>query len=458
MNSETVFTASGATALAAAAVMLFSLSSCGGSGVEPSDAAVKYVAEVHKTEKSDLNPDSLLLYVDYSTCVAEAMNSPFFQEVQPTIVSNTPIYYSIKGNVIAREKGDTYKLLRGVEEVNNADLLTAAGQIAGQNRQAVLITDAEYWHPGVGDNLNNPYMSKAIGKWLSAGRDIYIYAEPYVESGQFDKQRYYIVFTDDRLPAEQNIHSKMARAISSLGNVKKLHLSARAPKGEISAAEFPVNDEDGLMLFNKDASRDNFSNGHPILVFDSNLAEIAQSLSGAAENKAGNPVDLPFISGLTLPKDAGGVFEIDDMDVRVYNLTTCAIDFATEETDEEGEPVKKTARLNLDLVNDVFEIGEKELESGKLALYFEKEFVESGEMSAPTLLRVDIVADEAKADFDKDGNAYRLLSWNSISRNAQGGRNNSFFESVKQAVNNDKSINPAAEGRNIIYTLYIYAE
>jgi len=455
MNSKTVFLASGATALAAT-VMLVTLNGCSSSDVEPSEAAVKYVSEVHQTETSDLNPDSLLLYVDYSTCVAEAMNSPFFQEVQPTIVSNTPIYYSIKGDIIAREKGDTYTLLRSVKEVNNADLLTAANQIAGQKRQAVLITDAEYWHPGVGDNLNNPYMSKAIEKWLSAGRDIYIYAEPYLESGKFDKQRYYIVFTDDRLPAEQNIHTKMAQAITSPGNVKKLHLSARAPKGVITS--FPVNDEDGLMLFDKDASRENINNGRPILVFESNISEIAQSLSQADENKAGKPIDRPFISGLPLPKDNNGVFSIDDLDVKVYNLTPYAIDFATEETDEDGEPIKKTAKLSLDLVNDVFEIGEKELENGELALYFEEEFVQSGKMKDPTLLRIDIVADEADANFDKNGSTYQILSWNSISKNAKGGRNNSFFESVKQAVNNDKSINPAADGRNIIYTLYIYAE
>lgn len=299
MNLKTVSLATGASMLAAAGFLAATLNSCGGSDVDPADAATKYVAEVQEVEASDLNPDSLLLYVDYSTCVAEAMNSPFFQEVQPTIVSNSPIYYSIKGNDIAREKGDTYTLLRSVKEVNNADLLSAANQIAAQNRQAILITDAEYWHPNVGDNLNNPYMHEAIGKWLTAGRDIYIYAEPYLESGKYNKQRYYIVFTDDRLPAEQNIHDKMAKAITASGNVKKLHLSASAPKGEI--AELPVNDEGGMLLFDKDSSRDNFRNGLPLLVFESGVSNMAKALFEADENKAGKAIDLPFISGLPPP-------------------------------------------------------------------------------------------------------------------------------------------------------------
>lgn len=424
----------------------------------PENLSMKYLTEVHTVEASDLQSDSLLLYVDYSTCVAEAMNSKFFQDVQPTLSSNKPLYFSIKGNKIAREYGNTYDLLRSVKEVNNADLRTAANDIAAQDRQAVLITDAEYWHPGAGDNLNNPYMHEALGKWLSAGRDIYIYAEPYLESGKYNKFRYYIVFTDDRLAPENNINRKMESSISSLGDVKKIHLSARAPKAVIT--EIPVDDSEGIMLFEKDNTRDNFKKGVPMFVFENNIYEIAQALQNAGENKAGKPISLPLIAGVDLPVDANGIFDISDYDVNVYDLTSQAIKYTTPETDDEGNAIAKTATLDLkgSQMEDVFEVGEKELKDGKLALYFENDFIERDAEKGPSLLRVDIVADDASSQLDKSSPLYETLSWDSISKAAKGGRNNSFFESVKQAINNDKTINPSADGRNIIYTFYIFTE
>lgn len=454
MNFKTL--AAGILAIGVATgVSVLSLSSCGGE-VDPSEASLSYLKETHAVETSDLAEDSLLLYVDYSTCVAEAMNSKFFQDVQPTIVSNHPLYFSIKGDKISRENGETYTLLHSVKEVNNADLREAVRQIAAQNRQAVLITDAEYWHPGVGDNLNNPYMKESIGKWLAAGRDIYIYAEPYLESGKYNKKRYYIIFTDDRLNPEININTKMQQAITSLGDVKTLHLTARAPQAALSLDI--ADDPDGITLFDNSLTKDNFEQGVPLFVFGENIYKIAESLHGASENKAGNPIDLPFVKGIKIPACADGIFNIDDYEVKVYDLTADAIEFATPETDEEGEPVVKKAKWNPVEIDDMFELGEKELENGEFALYFDEKYLENGGSDGPSLLKVDIVVDDAKALTEKNTGVYETLSWDSISKAAQGGRNNSFFESVKQAVINDKSISPEAEGRNVVATFYVFTE
>lgn len=422
----------------------------------PNDSAgdaLAYLKEVHEVETSDLETDSLLLYVDYSTCVAEAMNSSFFQEVQPTIVSNHPLYFSIKGDKITREKGDTYQLLRGVKEVNNADLKSAAEQISRQNRQAVLITDAEYWHPSVGDNLNNPYMKEALGEWLKSGRDIYIYAEPYLESGKFNKQRYYIVFTDDRMNPDENINEKMQKGISSLGDVKKIHLSARVPKMTVSADM--IKDEDGYTLYKPAETRDNFRAGTPLYVFETGISDIAEALKNAGENKKGEPIDLPFISGINIPADLNGIFKIEDYDVKVYDLTEQAVDFVTPAEDENGDLVVKKATCELTPMDDVFDL-EEDSKTGEFALYFDEDF-DTG-IKGPKLLRVDIVADKAETLFGKDTDVYNTLSWESISKAAAGKRNNSFFESVKQAVINDKTINPAAPGRNVVTTFYIVTE
>ncbi len=458
MNSKNLLLGFGG--LLVAIGLAWGVTSCGKKGRnftnDPAEDSFTYLKAEHKIDSTDLETDTLLLYVDYSTCVAEAMNSAFFQEVQPTIISNKPLYFSIKGNDIKQEEGDTYQLLRGVKEVNNADLKTAAEQIAGQNHQAVLITDAEYWHPNVGDNLNNPYMKGALSKWLAAGRDIYIYAEPYVESGKFNKNRYYIVFTDDRMEPDKNINKKLQKGISSLGEVKKLHLTARAPKVDMTAEM--MKDEEGNTLFDKDASRDKFRQGVPMYVFETNINDIAKSLKGAGENRKGDPEDLPLIAGIELPTDDSGIFNINGFDVKVYDLTPQAVDFTTPEEDEEGNPVVKTAEWNPVLLDDVLEIGEKELKNGQLALYFDDDFIEDGDLEGVQLLLVQIVADKAESQFDKDSDAYKILTWESISKAAKGGSNNSFFESVKQAVINDKSINPAAQGRNVVASFYLVTQ
>lgn len=456
MNTKTSLTV-GALLLGVVGLSVFAFSSCGGDGVDdPQAASVNYLKATQKAEASDLNTDTLLLYVDYSTCVAEAMNSSFFQEVQPTIVSNHPAYFSIKGDKIARENGDTYTLLRSVKEVNNADIKSAINRIADNNRQAILITDAEYWHPGVGDNLTNPYMKGALGKWLSAGRDIYIYAEPYIESGKYNKKRYYIIFTDDRLDPKSNINKKMEDAITSLGDVKKIHLSARAPKAEITTDA--VKDDDGLMMYEKSRSNDNFKENVPMFVFSSHIYDIATSLQNADENKAGNQIDLPIVSGIKVPVDANGIFNIDDYDVKVYDLTSDALDFATVKTNEDGDTIANKAKWNPVELDDVLELGEKELENGEFALYFDKDFIKNGKVEGLSLLKVEILADDAKEMTEKNDPLYETLSWESISKAANGGRNNSFFESVKQALINDKTINPSADGRNVVASFYIYTE
>lgn len=60
-----------------------------------------------------------------------------------------------------------YQLLRTVKEVNNADIKTAVNRIVNGNRQAVLITDGEFFTQGItGDNLNNPYLSESFRTWM----------------------------------------------------------------------------------------------------------------------------------------------------------------------------------------------------------------------------------------------------------------------------------------------------
>ena len=150
-----------------------------------------------------IQENQLNLFVDYSTCIAQAMNydhtsSRFYQALVPSLTHETKHYFSIKGNDIQEEQGETFSLLRTVKEVNYADLATAVEMIANGSTEAVLLTDGEYYQQSIaGGNINNPYMTNAFKTWLMKGHDVYIFAEPYVETNrgrQFNKKRFYLIF------------------------------------------------------------------------------------------------------------------------------------------------------------------------------------------------------------------------------------------------------------------------
>ena len=179
----------------------------------------EFVAHNYAPEFTTMS-DSVDLYVDYSTCVAEAKKSSYYAATHPSIVDCSPTFYSIKGKNIKKETEDrqmVYQLLSSIKEVNHADIKQAVGRIVNSNRQAVLITDGEYYMQGnVRDNLNNPYLAEEFRAWLRAGRDIYIYSEPYLENGRYGKYRYYMLFTDSEL--ENDINERFARSAPSARN------------------------------------------------------------------------------------------------------------------------------------------------------------------------------------------------------------------------------------------------
>ena len=53
-----------------------------------------------------------------------------------------------------------------------------------------------------GANPNNPYLADAFKTWMKKGHDIFIISEPYIETNnglQYNKKRFYFLFTDTRL-------------------------------------------------------------------------------------------------------------------------------------------------------------------------------------------------------------------------------------------------------------------
>lgn len=305
------------------------LSGCDSRIDTPSE--VKYLSQFHdryQVEKQDpLRGDELALYVDYSTCIARGMSSPFYNAVVPSLVNTTRNYYSIKGDSIRREIGAVYTLLNSVQEVNYADLQSAANRMAEGKGESVLLTDGEYFQLDKGgSNINNPYLAPAFKKWLLRGHDIYILSEPYVElykGSHFAKKRFYILFTDSRLPG--NIYERIKQTVNfgAYAGVEEFHLSVDHPSlrsynGQHSQVNPALSAQvKGYGTYEVHEWSVDWKNGiEPLIV-------------SAADSVTGEPLPSGdyIVRALTLDRKSLGMFDIKELEARVYNLNAPYAEF-----------------------------------------------------------------------------------------------------------------------------------
>ncbi len=434
------------------------VSSCGkklaSDGFDPKDFA-KEVAEFvqfngweHLAPADTLN-EEIDLFIDYSTCVSEAGNSLYYRTVHPVIVDMNPTYWSIKGSVIRKETNNrqmVYQLLNSVNEVNYADIKGAVEQIVNGDNHAVLITDGEYYMKGgVKDNLNNPYLADSFRKWLNRGFDIYIYSEPYRESGRYDKFRYYMFFTDDNV--ENNIRDRFDRSAPAQNDVKMIHLSGKLP--ELTAGEgYPdinVSLSPNTML--------NWKGDHcDVQEYYANWNKIYKYLLDSAYDENGNPLEDGdyLVKGLFLNNGASEAFKVENVRIDAYNIGESFVNYETSKMLEEAP-----SRCVLPMKAKLFKI-DKALfdETGEIAIMLDKDNIYDGLDAFPNLLKVDIVADRVVENFSQNNEINDRFQWMSIS-SAQGGNfNTSLYESIRQILL-DPAMNPVQSKPAVLYTIYI---
>lgn len=449
-----------ATGVIGASLCIGVLASCSGPkspfDKESISALPAFVELNFPAEKSALRTDSIDLYVDYSTCVAEANASSFYQAVQPAIIDAAPTFYSIKGNDIKKETSDKqqiFALMRTIKEVNNADLKTAVDHIVNGDRQAILLTDAEYFMKGVtGDNLNNPYLADQFRKWMSKGNDLYIYCEPYLESGKFNKFRYYMIFTDNRIA--DNFHDKFRKSLgSTASDYKMFHLSNKADETLTFNEKYPIVD-DNLSL-NTDSRMTPAKNGIDMQEYMTDWEKINRYMLTEAVNAMGNPVPggLPLLRGIYLKTEPNEAYRITDVDVKTYQLTPAYRQYL----DSVAAGGKLLPAEAFEEVADLFTINKKMFEeNGEIMLQLDEKMDGSTLLADgyPNLLKVDFVVSDAKENLTDNEEINRMFQWQSIQAANAGKLNTSLYESIRQALISDGS-NPKSQKNNVIYTIYL---
>ena len=453
--------------------LVLTVCACGPKDPTPDiDQLVDFHRAYFLSQDDVIEEGNLALYVDYSTCIADAMKpnsmSRFYMDVVPSLTNAAKQYFSIKGaNIVEEPNPDVYTLLKSVVEVNYADLRSAAEMIANGNTEAILLTDGEYYEQSIAkSHVNDPYLAPAFEKWLTRGHDIYVFSEPYVEVNrgrQFNKKRFYFLFTDSRL--QDNIFSKIEKnvKIESYPDVRYYHLTANNPSLQINSETAKFNDcatPNELLMCRPDA------HGNYEIEDWSNMdwKSIQNFIFYACDQTTGEalPDGDVVITGLALDKNfQGGCYRIEDIDLKVYGINQAYKDFVNNQYDPNTgeqlspEVVAQNHPLTLTHAQNFMKLDKQEFaDHGLINIYFDPQ------MFDPTILydgdpysyfKLDILVKDYSNNFSHNPLAEEIFTFDSI--DMPGQNNISIVESIKQTVSKP-AVSNMVKGKTI-YSIYV---
>lgn len=384
---------------------------------------------------------STVLYLDHSTCVIDAVqNSEVFKAVRPNLGQYCDTLRLIKGDSfesipLNRKENKVSEVLETINtDISFADIRSAVFNICNDNQQAILISDCESYANGRFLDLE-PYMSEPFKIWLSKGHSIYIITEPYQEKYKgrtYDKKRFYIIFTDDKLQApisnviKAEIQGLMENGVCTWFKMTNSDISIESPKSDM------VNPN---LTFNVD-----YLNGFEFISIDDSWEAIREYVMKL--DKYGEPIpeekSEPLISNLILVN--GENFKINDIQVEATNITSKYL--ALEDSSVTANEIN---------ISDGFVLDKVALKSNKLnVLLTDKIFTESyllGKEYGGNLIRLDFVITQIEL------NPYEsnVFEWQSI-----WSSNNAIC--VSKSIDNalrDVNVIPTAPNRRVIHTIFI---
>lgn len=389
----------------------------------------------HKPINSNID-----LYLDYSTCVKDAVtNSMFFKSIRPKItgLSNLTLH-AIKGDNIDSVSNDASVInseLNNIQDISYANIKGALDKINSNNSQAILITDAEYWTVPQGERINLPYMKTIFSEWLNKGYCVNIIIENYKESykgNYYDKKRFYLIFTDDLL--SNNVFDQICKASAFKdGDITLFKLS----NNDFGVVGVPIVNEELTAEYSSSYTTktviDLQTTSQTATYFTSygyDYFEIDNQWSDICEYVFKN--NEPIIGGLTFVVNGLCPYSIN-------NFTYDAKVYSKENIDSESYEIKD-ANKGFKLVKD----------NNKIAVLLQENLFTEDILSeySENLIRIDIiVSDATPIDFD-----HNIFSWSSLSQPNQD--NISFYESIKQTLD-DPKVNPINQNNGIAYTIFL---
>lgn len=436
--------------MAMVAIELCAVSSCCSDKIETySDG--KFLPVFHQqyysTEIDILESNQMALFVDYSTCNALGQHSPFYQALVPSWTNATKTFNSIKGNVIAKEQGNTFELLRTIEEVNYADLKGAIEQMAELNTESVLLTDGEYYQQSLAKgNINNPYMADGFKKWLLRGHDIYFISEAYKEPYKdtiYNKKRFYILFTDSRLKG--NIYNRIIQTVklNSFPEIDIFHLSIDHPSLMMEKGNSMTPNQ------NLTANVKGFGN-FEVQDWPISWDAIETIIVNAVDPSSGNQLEYgeTFTTGLKIDRNSFGGFKIADVSVKVYDINSEYTNFANMK--DAGAKVSTTTITPMAYQNFVVLDGKEFQKHGVVNLHFDTPMYNPSILTGSPFnyFKIDVNISDVQNTFSQ---YEKMFEFDSI--DMPGEKNVSVAESIKQCL-----VDPDLQNRLFktpVYSIYV---
>jgi len=430
--------------------------------ISGSDSFKTILTELHQNHTSRTNSElnineEIDLYIDFSTCVAQAeeedaSENPIYHAIRTKLFYMDPALWYIRGNIISQEEEGLYPFLGRVNEVSYADLRTTVNRIVQGNNQAILITDGEYYQSNASmDNLSNPYLARAFADWLRKGNDIYIISESYQEDATYDKYRYHMVFTNHNIP--NNAYNQIETVLDNDAQNKVVHLSISDFKIETRYPGLTKPLANQVLALNELTyfAEPTFE----VQEYTINWSDIEKYIQNGLDPNTGNPIPGgdTILRGIFLDDQEIKYHDIKELDLVVYNI------YDAFRTMEDTSYFYKTSDFRK--IEEIFTIDNEAFrETGEIVLKVHNNFVGKGlnSKSDPVhkenLLRVDIVIQEVDHSFDNHSYDFEIFRWESISPQYSGMTNVSVYNSIKSVIE-DQTLTPKSINDGILYTIYI---
>lgn len=416
----------------------------------------KYLEEFHEqyfgNSVDPLEKDDLTLYVDYSICMALGQHSSFFNALTPSFVDATKKYFSIEGkNIVEHDADSTYTLLRTIKETNYADLKTVVNKMAESKSESVLLTDGEYYQPNAAKGgIANPYLAPALKKWLLRGHDVYLISEPYQETNNgntYNKKRFYILFTDNRLPG--NIYNRIIQS-SKLENYPEceiFHLSADHPS-------LYGNENISHSTLNPSLTAQTKGYGtYEIQDWQITWDAIEPMIVYAVHPQTGEPLQNGdyIAKGIKVDRNSLGAFRIENVSAKVYNINVPYLNYYNEKVAKVKLTFDKSSIDSYDIGNFIKVDSDEFRRHGDIALYFDPWSYDPKNLlngNPFNYLKVDICVDDVRPIFSQFEDKF---TFEGIDR--PGEINESVAASIKQCMT-DPDIQTKVK-KAPIYSVYI---
>lgn len=384
---------------------------------------------------------STVLYLDHSTCVIDAVqNSEVFKAIRPNLGQYSDTLRLIEGVIynsipLNRKENRVSEALETiVKDISFADIRTAVFNICNGNQQAILISDCESYANGRFLDLE-PYMSEPFKIWLNKGHTIYVISEPYREKYKgilYDKKRFYIIFTDDTLPApisnvvKAEIQTFIDRGVCTWFKMTNSDIRVESPKSDYINPTLTTSIE--------------YLDGFELITIDDPWDAIREYVMKL--DKYGEPVTdenpEPLITNLIF--NNGENYKISDIQIVATNITEKYL--ALEDSTIQSHEIN---------VSDAFILDKEALKNYKInVLLTNKIFSEGylwGKEYGGNLIRLDFVIKQIEL------NPINLndFEWQSI---WSPNRAICVSKSIDNALR-DVNVIPSASDRNVIHTIFI---